>query len=138
MKKLSDDHKAFLDFLKHLWQERPDIPYGPKSMYQLLLTYENLKRNDAWICQDTMVRLLGTTKPTLRSWTILLDQKDLIRVEKQYRKGKPYFRYTLFAPQTKPKSDPSSTSANGNVVPFPSQNCTNLTPLMTPKAGSSG
>lgn len=137
--KLSPDHKAYLAFHRYLWQECPDVPYGPKSLYSCLLTYEHSKKNTCWVCQETLSHHLGCAISSLKLWTEFLEDKDMIRCERTLRGKKRHIRYELFHPQHRNKSllyvSRSKKDAE-NVVPFPSLTCQNSTLSTTPLGGS--
>jgi hypothetical protein len=129
-RRLSDDHKAYLRFMKDLWQFRDDVAAGPKALYCCLLTYENLKTNECCPCQETLCHHLQTSLPSLRRWTKELIRANLIRTRMTREGKKTVLHYALFAPR------PSNTGATPvkpliQIVPFPSLSSTGSTPSTT-------
>jgi hypothetical protein len=138
--KISADHREYLQFMAYLWKECDDLQYGPKSLYCCLLTYEHQKKNTCWVCQETLSRHLCCAINSLKTWTELLEEKDMIRCERSRRGKKSYIKYVLFHPQHRNRSVISLSKfrrkGKANVVPFPSLNCPISTPSTTQKAGN--
>lgn len=131
-RRLSLDHKAYLQFMVDLWQKRPDVPGMVKALYGVLLTYENYRTQQCWPCQETLARNLKTSSRSIRRYAKGLMKAELATTEWQRIKGRKRLVYTLYAPLP---SDTGETPVRptAKVVLFPSLTSTGSTPSTTQK-----
>lgn len=132
-RKLSPDHKEYLSFQRDLWQGRDDVSACCKALYATLLTYENLKSNECYPCQDELARHLSTSVRSIRIWTREMEQKNLCRTKKIRFNGKWKIIYTLFVPKPSDAIGKTPELLPGKIVHFPSLNSTNSTLSTIPK-----
>ena len=133
-KRLSADHRAYLQFQKDLWQGRDDVPAGAKALYATLLTYENIKSNDCYPCQETLARHLSTSVPSIRRWTREMETANLCRTKTVIFNGKRKIIYSLYAPKPSDATGTTPEKPIGKIVPFPSLTSTGSIPSTTQKA----
>lgn len=127
--KIDPHFLAYLELLRVIMRKR-SLSRDARTLYVYLLTYENLKTNQAKPGQRTICRDLRLSPNTLQGLLDELYERSLILLDKEPKKNGNLTVYTLIAPQ------PDVSSNSPNVVPFPSQNSTNSTSSTTPSDGS--
>ena len=141
-KRLSPDHREYLQFHRDVWQELDQVSLEARALYCTLLTFENYTTNTCRPCQKRLCRHLGISLDYLRQKLVPeLIRNDLIRTEKQMTgKVRYQYIYTLYAPRVQRKSKRSSDKRQEGrkIVDSLIQNNTNSTYGTIQESGSLG
>lgn len=130
-KKIDPHFKEYLQMQKVVMRD-PSIPRDAKLLWQYLLTFENLKTNEARPGYRTICHELSMSASTVKEALKELEKIPLLIVQKRRAKTGAQNIYILIAPHPNLSSGKST-----KVVQYPFRTSTGSTPETTQSGGNS-